>query len=374
MMNSLLCSMSKMQSLRRNCRAAKGRSSFALQLRMVGSCPSFSPFRQESSDFTNRRTKGEVGRPAEKAVRRDSVFGLIHKGYPRASESNSAKWETQRSLDQAQAPPGTGIVIGGYTEPDGARKHFGALPAGVNEEKRLKFASRVGTGFSEKLLRDLSSELNKIRVDACPLFNLPAAGRSRWDQGLTAAEMRRCHWVKPVMVCQIKFTEWTRDDCLHQPVFLGIREEKNAKGSGAGEGELILRFGAGINSRSIFFDFGPVLLLALLVGVAGDRMIAIRIFQPRSFTLSFPSRSLEVFAHGLRQVSIAIDWCILGAFSFEQFAITHRRLQMRHLCGSGIWIPGRRSDWLINDEMIFRERSTKNLICIRQKRQRPVPS
>jgi bifunctional non-homologous end joining protein LigD len=49
---------------------------------------------------------------------------------------------------------------------------------------------------------------------------------------LTAAEMRRCHWVKPVLVCQVKFTEWTRDDRLRQPVFLGIREEKNAKGSG----------------------------------------------------------------------------------------------------------------------------------------------
>ena len=45
-------------------------------------------------------------------------------------------------------------------------------------------------------------------------------------QGLTASEMRRCHWVKPVMVCQIKFTEWTRDDRLRQPVFLGIREDK----------------------------------------------------------------------------------------------------------------------------------------------------
>ena len=53
-------------------------------------------------------------------------------------------------------------------------------------------------------------------------------GRSRWDQGLTAAEMKRCHWVNPVMVCQIKFTEWTRDDRLRQPVFLGIRKDKNA--------------------------------------------------------------------------------------------------------------------------------------------------
>jgi len=119
-------------------------------------------------------------------------------------------------------------VIGGYTEPEGARKHFGALLVGFYEGKELKFAGRVGTGFSEKLLRWLYLELNKIRVNECPFFNLPAAGRSRWDQGLTAAEMKRCHWVKPTMVCKVKFTEWTRDDRLRQPVFLGIREDKNA--------------------------------------------------------------------------------------------------------------------------------------------------
>jgi bifunctional non-homologous end joining protein LigD len=120
------------------------------------------------------------------------------------------------------------FVIGGYTEPEGARKYFGALLVGVYEGKRLKFAGRVGTGFSEKLLRTLFSELNKIRVESCPFFNLPATGRSRWDQGLTAAEMKRCRWVKPSMVCQIKFTDWTRDDRLRQPVFLGIREDKKA--------------------------------------------------------------------------------------------------------------------------------------------------
>jgi bifunctional non-homologous end joining protein LigD len=120
------------------------------------------------------------------------------------------------------------FVIGGYTEPEGARKHFGALLVGFYEGKELKFAGRVGTGFSEKLLRWLYLELNKIRVNECPFFNLPAAGRSRWDQKLTAAEMKRCHWVKPTMVCQVKFTEWTRDDRLRQPVFLGIREDKNA--------------------------------------------------------------------------------------------------------------------------------------------------
>jgi bifunctional non-homologous end joining protein LigD len=121
------------------------------------------------------------------------------------------------------------FVIGGYTGPEGSRKHFGALLVGFYEGKKLKFAGRVGTGFSEKLLSTLHSELNKIRVEKCPFFNLPAVGRNRWDQGLSAAEMRRCQWVKPVMVCQIKFTEWTRDDRLRQPVFRGIREDKRPK-------------------------------------------------------------------------------------------------------------------------------------------------
>jgi bifunctional non-homologous end joining protein LigD len=119
------------------------------------------------------------------------------------------------------------FVIGGYTEPDGSRKYFGALLVGFYEGKQLKFGGRVGTGFSDKLLRSLFSELEKIRVEKCPFFDLPASGRSRWDQGLTAAEMKRCRWVKPVMVCQIKFTEWTRDDRLRQPVFLGVREDKS---------------------------------------------------------------------------------------------------------------------------------------------------
>jgi bifunctional non-homologous end joining protein LigD len=120
------------------------------------------------------------------------------------------------------------FVIGGFTEAEGSRKYFGALLVGFYEGAKLKFAGRVGTGFSEKLLSSLYSELNKIRIDKCPFYNLPASGRNRWDQGLTAAEMRRCHWVNPVMVCQVKFTEWTRDDRLRQPVFLGIREDKNA--------------------------------------------------------------------------------------------------------------------------------------------------
>jgi bifunctional non-homologous end joining protein LigD len=69
------------------------------------------------------------------------------------------------------------FVIGGYTEPEGSRKYFGAVLVGFYEGKRLKFAGRVGTGFSEKLLSSLHSELEKIRIKSCPFTTcrLPAA-------------------------------------------------------------------------------------------------------------------------------------------------------------------------------------------------------
>jgi bifunctional non-homologous end joining protein LigD len=89
------------------------------------------------------------------------------------------------------------FVIGGYTEPEGARKYFGALLVGVYEGEKLKFIGRVGTGFSERLLHTVFLELNTIPVEKCLFLSLPAAGLSRWDQGLSAAEMKRCHRVTP---------------------------------------------------------------------------------------------------------------------------------------------------------------------------------
>ena len=105
---------------------------------------------------------------------------------------------------------------------------FNFVLIGFYEGKNVTFAGRVGTGFSEKLLLNLFSGLNEIRVEACPFLDLPAAGRSRLDPGLSAGEMKRCRWVEPLIVCQVKFTEWTRDGRLRQPVFLGIRADKNA--------------------------------------------------------------------------------------------------------------------------------------------------
>lgn len=121
------------------------------------------------------------------------------------------------------------MVIGGYSEPSGTRKHFGALLVGFYEGKELKFAGKVGTGFNAALLRALHAKFKKLEIEDCPFIDLPEKRKGRYGQGITTAEMRRCHWVKPELACQVKYSEWTRDNRLRQPVFLGLREDKNAK-------------------------------------------------------------------------------------------------------------------------------------------------
>jgi bifunctional non-homologous end joining protein LigD len=89
--------------------------------------------------------------------------------------------------------------------------------------------SKSGCGFSERALATLYSGLQKIKRTTCPFVNLPEKRPGRWGQGITPAVMKHCHWVEPVLVAQVKFTEWTSDDQLRQPVFLGLRTDKQAK-------------------------------------------------------------------------------------------------------------------------------------------------
>jgi bifunctional non-homologous end joining protein LigD len=121
------------------------------------------------------------------------------------------------------------MVIGGFTEPAGTRKLFGAILVGCYEKNRLLLAGKVGTGFNETLLRSLHARFQKIHRDDCPFANVPEKSPGRYGAGITRAEMKRCHWIEPKLVCQIKFSEWTRDGKLRQPVFLGLREDKDPR-------------------------------------------------------------------------------------------------------------------------------------------------
>ncbi len=120
------------------------------------------------------------------------------------------------------------FVIGGYTRPQGARNHFGALLVGYYAGKDLRFAAKVGTGFNEATLRLLYDKFRKLASGNCPFVDLPekASGTSA---GLSWAEMKRCSWVRPELVCQVRFAEWTRDHHLRQPAYLGLREDKKPR-------------------------------------------------------------------------------------------------------------------------------------------------
>jgi bifunctional non-homologous end joining protein LigD len=109
------------------------------------------------------------------------------------------------------------FVIGGYTDPKGSRTGIGSLLLGVHDaEGALQYAGNVGTGFNEKTLRELKKQLDAV-----------AADKSAFAPN--AALPRNAHWVKPQLVCEVAFGEWTRDNRIRHSVFHGLREDKPAK-------------------------------------------------------------------------------------------------------------------------------------------------
>lgn len=158
-------------------------------------------------------------------VQRRGLEGIIGKLRDSIYEPDrrSGAWIKLKVLNEQE------FVIGGYTPPAGARQHFGALLVGYYDGARLLFAGKVGTGFNTKLLTSLHKRFKEQERSDCPFADLPSKQGGQWVQGITPALMRRCHWIEPVLVCQVKFAEWTRDAKLRQPVFLGLREDKGAR-------------------------------------------------------------------------------------------------------------------------------------------------
>ena len=120
---------------------------------------------------------------------------------------------------------GQEFVVVGYTLPKKSRKYFGALLLGYYRGKRLVFAGRVGTGFNDKALRDIYRKLKAIASDV-PLVEEVQEPSGRWrPKGWKASDTR---WVKPELVAQVQFTEWTDDGILRHPSFQGLRDDKKA--------------------------------------------------------------------------------------------------------------------------------------------------
>jgi bifunctional non-homologous end joining protein LigD len=153
------------------------------------------------------------GRALLERARDEGWEGLIVKDANSVYESGrrSPAWRKMKLLKQQE------FVVGGWTEPRQTRQHFGSLLLGYYDDRgALRWAGAVGTGFVQK-------ELDRV----AELLDARAATRSPFADAFKTAE--KAHWVKPTLVVEVRFTEWTSDGLLRQPVYLGTRDDKPAK-------------------------------------------------------------------------------------------------------------------------------------------------
>jgi bifunctional non-homologous end joining protein LigD len=132
--------------------------------------------------------------------------GLYHTG------KRAADWLKIKSVMMQE------VVICGYTLPQRSRKHFGSLVLGLYQNDELVYIGNCGTGFTEVSLEQLFKQFSKLKTERCPFKEKPT---------LTATKGKPV-WMKPVLVCNVKFLQWTKDGRLRNPVFMGLRDDKDA--------------------------------------------------------------------------------------------------------------------------------------------------
>ncbi len=139
--------------------------------------------------------------------------GIVSKRRDRPYEAGRrGGWTKSKCLQRQE------LVIGGFTDPEGARTGLGALLLGVyDEDGALQFAGKVGTGFTQRSADALRARLDRMERRTAPFANPPREWR-RW----------RAHWVEPALVAEVAFSEWTDDGRLRQSSFQGLREDKPA--------------------------------------------------------------------------------------------------------------------------------------------------
>ena len=161
----------------------------------------------DSSPTELVRVAKEFGFEGIVAKRKDSIYESVKR---------TGAW-VKYKVNQGQE-----FVIGGYT-PDNP---FDALIVGYYEGEQLLYAAKVRNGFVPQLRRDVATKFKGLQIDACPFANLSEKKRTQW--ALTKEEMKNCVWLKPELVAQIEFTEWTPDGHLRHSKFVGLREDKAA--------------------------------------------------------------------------------------------------------------------------------------------------
>ena len=158
-------------------------------------------------------SKHVIGRGAAffAVAQRESLEGIVGK-------RRDSPYRATRSRDwvKIKAKHEEEFVIGGWTEPKGSRAHFGALLLGAYDGEKLIFVGQVGTGFDARRLRDIAAALDARERKTSPFASVPPMKPPP-------------HFVRPDLVAQVAFAEWTHDGLLRQPVFLGLRVDKNAR-------------------------------------------------------------------------------------------------------------------------------------------------
>ncbi len=152
----------------------------------------------------------ENGLEAYRIAMRKGLEGLVAKhSASHYEEGRSRQWLKVKVHQEEE------FVIAGFTAPQGSRQHIGALLLGAYAGEDLHFVGKVGTGFSEQMLADLARTFRPLVRPAASFVDPPR------EKKLT--------WLEPQLVAQIAFAEWTSDRKLRQPVFLGLRDDKDPR-------------------------------------------------------------------------------------------------------------------------------------------------
>ena len=156
------------------------------------------------------------------AVRKQGLEGIIGKRKDSFYEpgKRSGAWIKYR-VNRGQE-----LVIGGYVPgPHG----LDSIIVGYYKGDDLVYVARVRNGFVPASRRQVFEKLRSHTIPECSFVNLPEKHRSRWGEGLTAEDMKKCVWVRPELVAQIEFLEWTESDHLRHSKFVGLREDKDPR-------------------------------------------------------------------------------------------------------------------------------------------------
>jgi bifunctional non-homologous end joining protein LigD len=152
------------------------------------------------------------------SVKAQGFEGLVAKRLDSKYEPGmrSGAWQKMR-VNRSQE-----FVIGGYT----LGNPFDALIFGYYDGNRLMYAARTRNGFTPRTRADLFKQFRGLGIDQCPFANLPEQHAGRWGVGLTRAKMAACRWLKPTLVGQFEFVEWTPDNHLRHSKFIALRDDK----------------------------------------------------------------------------------------------------------------------------------------------------